>query len=282
VPGIRQVLLKVFAEFEAGVIGRDVDAHGFSLEVATDAAGVGTVAREFIPSSDDVPTGQAQAGGMSLPVVPSIAVPKVVRTVAPYAFLAAVAVVTGALTPVGMHLLPHSIRSMANSSGPWTLITFTAVYLSGLRGLRAAAMGAVTFLGMDAAFYLVFDGIGGYYPHQYLVFWSVIAVLVGPIVGLSASWLRAPRGVLRALAVAAPSAVLVGEGVYMLVSIPGESTVYAVASVVVGVLLFAGLAAIRLRRLAAVWVSLAMAVGGGAAFFVIYGLTPLVLNKVVP
>jgi hypothetical protein len=229
-----------------------------------------------------IPGPVAQAGGMSSPVLTTPSVPRYLRAAAPYAFVVAVAAVTGALTPVGMHLLPHSIRSMANSSGPWTLITFTAVYLSGLRGVRAAVMGAVSFLGMDAAFYIVFDGIGGYYPHHYLVFWSVIAILIGPIVGLSASWLRASRGVLQAIAVAAPSAVLVGEGVYMLVAIPGESTVYAVASIVVGTLLFVGLAAFRLRRRAAVLVSLTMSAGGGAAFFVIYGMTPLVLNKVVP
>ena len=208
--------------------------------------------------------------------------PRQLRVAAPYLFLVAVAAATGALTPVGMHLLPHSIRSMANSSGPWMLIAYTAVWLSGLRGIRAAVMGAVSFLVMDAVFFFVFDALGWFYPRHYLVFWCAIGILIGPIVGLSASWLRSSRTGLLALAVAAPSAVLVGEGVYMLVAIPGESTVYAIASVVVGVVLFAAIAAVVLRHTAVVLISLAMAVGGGGAFYLIYGLTPLILNKVVP
>jgi hypothetical protein len=207
---------------------------------------------------------------------------KLLRTIAPFTFVILVAVVAGALTPVGEHLLPHSIRSMANSSGPWMLIAFVSIVLSELRGWRAAAAGALSFLVMDAAFYLVFISFGDYYPHSYLAFWIGIGLLVGPAVGLSAAWLRAPGVRLRAVAVAAPAGVLIGEGVYMLIEIPGESTVYAIASVVVGVILFVILAALRLRGAATVAASSAMCVAVASAFFAVYGLIPLVLDKVVP
>jgi hypothetical protein len=42
---LAKMLLQVFAEFETGVIGRDMDAHGFSLEADadSDASAVGGV-----------------------------------------------------------------------------------------------------------------------------------------------------------------------------------------------------------------------------------------------
>jgi hypothetical protein len=193
-----------------------------------------------------------------------------------------VSAIAGALTPLGEQYLPRSIQSMANSSGSWTLIAFAAVYASRVRSWRAAAMGAMAFLVMNAVFEFVY-GLRGYeYPHHYLAFWDVIAVAVGPLVGLSASWLRSTSPGLRAIAVAAPSAVLIGEGFYMLVDLPGNSTLYALASVLVGVVLFLFLAELRLQRLAPMALSAAMCAIGAVAFFTIYGLLPLVLDKVVP
>jgi hypothetical protein len=194
----------------------------------------------------------------------------------------AIAALVGQLTPVGERLLPAAINTMANSSGPWAIVVFACVYWSRLTGWRAAALASAAFVVMVGSFYLVFDALGGFYPHYYVAFWSLIAVAVGPLVGLSASWIRSPSPSLVQVAVAAPSAVLVGEGIFMLVWLPGVSVVYSVASIAVGAAVFVGLAMVLLRRPTRVVATLMLTVLASAAFVAIYGLLPLVLDKVVP
>jgi hypothetical protein len=179
-------------------------------------------------------------------------------------------------------VLPQSIHSAANSSGPWATITFALIYASRLRGWQAAALAAAVLVVMDVTFFLFFDGLGGYYPHHYLAFWIGIAICVGPLLGLCASWLRSPIQRLQELAVAAPSTVLIGEGVFMLEWLPGVSVVYSIASLVVGAALFGVLGVALLRRPARIALSLALCAAGSVVFVEIYGLLPLVLNKVVP
>jgi hypothetical protein len=208
--------------------------------------------------------------------------PVSVRGGAAVTIVLAASALTGILTPLGEQMLPHAIRSMANSSGPWALVAFAAIYLSGLRGWRAAALGAAAFLTMDLSFYVVFESLGLFYPLHFLAFWMLVAVAVGPIVGLSAAWLRSPQQTLRAVAVSAAPAVLVGEGVFMLVRLPGESTVYAIASLVIGVMLFVVSARLLLRSARTIILSISIAVAAGFAFFFVYGLIPLLLDKVVP
>jgi hypothetical protein len=206
--------------------------------------------------------------------------PRSLRTLGAIAFVVVVSVITGILTPIGEQYLPRSIAVMANSSGSWTLIAFVAIYLSGLRGARAAVMGAASFLAMDAFFYLVFS-LWGEYPRHLLAFWIGIAIVIGPVVGACASWLRAEGSLLRAAAVAAPSAVLIGEGIYMVLVLP-DTTLYGATSIVVGAAVFAGLCAVRLRTFRTIAVSVGMCALAAALFLAVYGLTPLVLNKVVP
>ena len=162
------------------------------------------------------------------------------------------------------------------------MLTFASVYLARVGRMYSAVLGAASFVVMDACFFAAYDLRGGYYPHHYLAFWLGIAIVIGPLVGLCASWLRSPRAVLRAIAVAAPTSILVGEGAFMLARLPGLSTPYAISCVVVGVVLFAVLAGWRLRRAWPIVVSLAMCTAASAAFFAIYGLLPIVLHKVVP
>jgi Family of unknown function (DUF6518) len=204
------------------------------------------------------------------------------RSLGAVALVLGVAAVTGTLTPFGEIHLPRSINAAANSSGPWAMIAFASVYLSRARGAFAATLGACSLVVMDLFFFVAFELRVGHYLHSYLAFWLTIAILVGPLVGLCASWLRSRRMSLRAISIAAPSSVLVGEGIFMLVRLPGVSTVYAVASVVVGVLLFAILSALRLRGMRWIVMSAAMCGVAAVAFYAVYGLLPLVLDKVVP
>jgi hypothetical protein len=193
-----------------------------------------------------------------------------------------VAVLTGALTPLGEHALPRSINSVANSSGPWTIVTFVLIYASRVRGWAAAVLAAGALVAMDISFYFFFDALGGIYPHRYLAFWVFVAVCVGPVIGLCAAWLRSTSPRLQEIAVAAPSAVLIGEGVYMLAKLPALSIVYPVLSLVGGATLLGALAVGLLKRPGRIIVSFAVCSAASIAFLEIYGLLPLVLDKVVP
>jgi hypothetical protein len=205
-----------------------------------------------------------------------------VRALGAIVLVLCAAAATGALTPFGETHLPGSINAAANSSGQWAIVAFASVYFSGARGPFAATLGAASLVTMDLLFFIVFDARGGYYLHSYLAFWLLVAVVVGPLIGVCASWLRAARMPLRALGIAAPSSVLIGEGVFMLVRLPGVSTVYALASVVVGLVLFAVLAALLVRGARYLALSIAACVLATAAFLTTYGLLPLILHKVVP
>jgi hypothetical protein len=182
----------------------------------------------------------------------------VLRSFGGILFVLAVAAVVGALTPYAQVHLPESINAVANSSGSWVTITFTSIYLSRARGVLAAILGAASFLVMNLFFYDVFEQRIGLYLHQTLDFWIVVGLVVGPVIGLCASWLRSPNGILRAIAVAAPTSVLVGEGLYMLAFLRGVSTVYAISSVIVGIVVFVALSAWRLRHPAHIALSLGL------------------------
>ena len=279
VPGIPEVLLQVFAEFETSVIGRDVDAHYPSLEAATDL-NLRLRLHKIIRSKEVCGAARQQAGLVSSTTFrPSLSR---TRTLLGVLLVLAVASIVGALTPIGEVLLPRSVNAAANSSGPWAIITFASVSLANARGWVAAVLGAASFVAMDLSFFVVTDALGGYYPHVYLAFWLLVGVVVGPLVGLCASWLRSPRQALVAVASAAPTSVLIGEGIFMLYRLPGVSTLYAVASVGVGCALFLVLALSRLRRFGWVITSAVMCVAASVLFFAIYGLLPLVLHKTVP
>jgi hypothetical protein len=200
-----------------------------------------------------------------------------------FLFVMTAAVITGALTPLGEHHLPASVNSAANSSAPWAMVAFASVYVVRARAVFAAVLGACAFVAMDAAFSVAFRWEFGYhYANHYLLFWTGIAVIVGPLVGLCASWLRAPQPILRAIGVAAPSSILIGEGVFMLVHLPGVSTLYSVACVLGGLLLFVIVAAAKLRRFSHFVVSLAICAAASVLFYSVYSLLPLILHKTVP
>jgi len=136
----------------------------------------------------------------------------------------AVAALVGQLTPIGERLLPESMSPMANSSGSWSMIVIGCIFFSRLTGWRAALLALGAFVLMDLCFYLVFGLLGGTYPRHYVLVWVIVAVVIGPLVGLCASWPRSPVALLQEAAVAAPSAILVGEGVFMLVRLPGSAS----------------------------------------------------------
>ena len=198
------------------------------------------------------------------------------------ALVAGVAAITGTLTPYASTHLPGSINSVANSSGPWAMIAFASVYLSRARGLFAALLGATSFLVMNVFFFVAFERRLGPYSLDAIGFWIGVGIVVGPIIGLCASWLRSPATILREIGVAAPGSVLIGEGLFMVIEQPGLSPAYAHASVVVGIVLFLALAVWRLGRIDRVLISAALCTAFTVAFYLSYSLMPLLFNRSAP
>jgi hypothetical protein len=184
--------------------------------------------------------------------------------------VALVAITAGALTPFGQQYLPEWLSSLANSSGSWTMIGLLAVYLSRARGVLAALLGIAALILLNETYAAVSTARGYPYAGGLASEWTFVAVVAGPIVGLAASWLRSQRPVLVALAVAAPSAVLVGEGIYGLVLLADTtSPVYWWLQIVGGVVF---VAVRKLRRPGVVALAAALTVVGAALFYALYAV----------
>ena len=143
--------------------------------------------------------------------------------------------VAGGLTSLGQDQLPIPIVSLANASGSWTLFVFAALLLARLRIAPAILVGVLTLIAMNEGYGLVSTWRGFPYSGGLTSFWTFAAIGVGPALGLASVWFHSSRQSLRALAVAAPSAVLIGEGVYGLLFLADvTSPVYWVLSILGG------------------------------------------------
>jgi hypothetical protein len=111
-------------------------------------------------------------------------------------------------------LLPHALASFANSAGGWSALAFVLVRLSRAKPLLAAALGAVAFVAMVEGYSLGSLWRGGFYAAPFTSSFTLIGLVAGPVIGLSAALSRWASHLLRPLAVAPLSAVLIGEGVY--------------------------------------------------------------------
>jgi hypothetical protein len=187
--------------------------------------------------------------------------------------VALVAITAGALTPFGQQCLPEWLSSLANSSGSWTMIGLLAVYLSRARGVLAALLGIAALILLNETYAAVSTARGYPYAGGLASEWTFVAGVAGPIVGLAASWLRSQRPVLVALAVAAPSAVLVGEGVYGLVLLADStSPVYWWLQIMGGVVFVTVVAVRELRRPGIIALAAALTVVGAALFYALYAV----------
>ncbi|WP_108249045.1 DUF6518 family protein [Planctomonas deserti] len=184
--------------------------------------------------------------------------------------------VAGALTPIGQQYLPEPLAPLANSSGSWTVIAFAAVYLSRTRPVVAAVLGAACFVLMNELYGVVSTLRGYPYTAGFPDFWNLVAIVVGPVVGLAAAWLRSGRAALLVPAIAAPSAVLLGEGVYY-VTVLGVFGAYGFVEIGAGVLLLLVLVVRRVPSMQMRLATVALALVGAAAFVAAYTLVPAAL-----
>ena len=181
------------------------------------------------------------------------------------------AFVLGGLTSVGQQYLPEHLHSLANSAGSWTAICFAVLVLSRIRGWRAAGLGILVFIALNEGYGLVTRLKGFPYGILFENYWTIIALVIGPIVGLAASWVQSKRPALVALGAAAPATVLVGEGVYGLLYVSDTtSPVYWTGSIVVGAVFVVLMAVLRVRSVGWGILSIALTAIGAALFVLAY------------
>ena len=188
-----------------------------------------------------------------------------------YVLAAAAAFVLGGLTSVGQQFLPEDLGSLANSAGSWTAICFAVLIVSRATGWRAAVLGLLVFIALNEGYGLVTRLKGFDYGILFDNYWTIIAIIAGPIVGLAAAWVRSSRAALVAMGAAVPSAVLIGEGAYGLLYVSDTtSPVYWTGAIVVGAVFVTLMAVLRVRRIDWGLASIALAAIGAAIFLFAY------------
>lgn len=181
------------------------------------------------------------------------------------------AAVWGGLTSFGQQYLPDEVRSLANASGPWFAVVMGSIVVARPRLALAIILGILGLIVMNESYGVVSRSRGFPYGGGLTSIWNQIALLVGPVAGIAATWLRSPRPVLAALGVAAPAAVFIGEGLYGLTAISDTtSPVFWSIELATGVSLIAVAAIVRIRAFAAIGVLVGASALGAALFYAVY------------
>lgn len=129
--------------------------------------------------------------------------------------VAGLGLLLGAATSFAQGFLPDALRPFANSASGWTLLTAGAVAASRATTRPSALFGAASFVALVLGYQLMSTLRG--FPTTETLF-LVIGVVVGPFVGVAASWLRRAdaRG---AIGCGVLSGIAVGEGAYGLIRV---------------------------------------------------------------
>lgn len=176
----------------------------------------------------------------------------------------------GGLTSFGQEYLPDELRSLANASGPWFSVVMASIVVARPRLGLAIILGALGLIAMNEAYGVVSRSRGFPYGGGLTSIWNLIAVVVGPVAGIAATWLRSSRPVLVALGAAAPASVFLGESLYGLTAVSDTtSPVFWSIELAAGIALVV-VAAIRVRTIAAMGVVVGATALGATLFYVVY------------
>jgi hypothetical protein len=181
------------------------------------------------------------------------------------------AAVTGALTSFGQTYLPDELRSLANASGPWFVVVMGALVVAHPRPVLAIILGVLALIVMNEAYGVVSRWRGFSYGGGLSSMWNQIALLVGPVAGIAATWLRSSQPVLIALGASAPAAVLIGEGLFGLTVVNDTtSPVFWTIELAAGIGVVVVTAVTRLRTIVAIGVLVGASAFGAALFYAVY------------
>lgn len=147
----------------------------------------------------------------------------------------AAAVLTGIATSIGQGGSPV-VATFANAAGPWFAVAVLLVSVARPRPVWASVLGVASLELMHVGYWLATVLAG--HPDVLSPFglWELLGVPAGVLAGLVAVGVRARDGRLRALALGAAGAVLVGEGARGLLVVAATTSSHAwTAEVVAGV-----------------------------------------------
>lgn len=173
----------------------------------------------------------------------------------------------GGATSFAQTLLPDALRPFANSASGWTFLTALAVAACRARAAPSAVLGAASFVALVMG-YQVVSGLRGY-PSDETLF-LIIGLIVGPFVGIAASWLR--RDGWRALlGCGALAGVAVGEGSYGLIMVAAYTGwFYWTLITIIGLGILVVTARTRIHNPRSRVLAGVMVLAVGAAFFFAY------------
>ena len=195
------------------------------------------------------------------------------------AWVAVGGVIIGVLTAIGQGALPGVLAPMANSAGSWCLAAFVlAAFATGMPYRPVwlgAVLGALALFAMVIGYALASEVSGHAAGTRLVLFWGAAAVVVGPAIGIAATWHRGGRSSRAALAAGLIAGILVGEAIYGLTFIAATTpVVYWAGQLVLGLGVAILAAALRLdsrERLLCLLVLLVI----GAAVLAAYAADPI-------
>lgn len=197
------------------------------------------------------------------------------RTVLRSAAMAVVALTLGVLTAYAQEWLPSQMHSLANSASSWALVAFALSLLATTAGM-SAFFGCATLLGLLAGYVLGAGMRGDPSSDALLAFWGLSSVVAGPLLGLSAYWVKTRRDLLTAVGIGAVSGVVIGEGVYGLTQIADTTyPPYWWGQVLAGSALLGFIAWRRLQGVRAIALAVGVAALAAVSFLLIYRQGPL-------
>ena len=139
--------------------------------------------------------------------------------------------VVGALSSIGRSHLDGTLEAFANSTSTWLIAPFLIGTLAATRR-EAAVAGFATCASQLAGYYVVdaLQGIGT--TGSLIAFWTLCAIVGGPVFGLAGHVWRTAEPPLKGLGIAALAGVFMAEGVYAYVH---QQHHYLTAAVWVGI-----------------------------------------------
>lgn len=173
----------------------------------------------------------------------------------------------GGATSFAQTFLPETLLPFANSASGWTLLTALTVAACRARTAPSAVFGAASFVALVLGYQVVSTLRG--FPSNETVF-LIIGLIVGPFVGMAASWLHR-EGWRALLGCGALSGIAVGEGIYGLVRV-SETTgwFYWTLIALVGLGLLVVTARHRMHTARSRVLALVLVLTVSAAFFFAY------------
>jgi uncharacterized protein DUF6518 len=98
----------------------------------------------------------------------------------------------GIATAYAQGWLPDEVASLANSAGPWMLVAFLAAIVA-RRPLDGALSAVSALIAMLVGYSAAIEVRGFEHSSRSIAFWGLAAIVVGPPIGVSASWVRFGR-----------------------------------------------------------------------------------------